>query len=197
MDYERRFRLLGVISLGLFLYGCAGQPTVQNYVPRSGACCSKITDFNFVPMPLGQEMELSFTADLPTYAFDGRPQHFIALKIADGFTPTAIQVRTYLSTGFLPYATAVLPQFIYLGPDLRIVERQSTRGFQQAGGFWRQGVTGRADVTPIARYIVVVAGDGSEERPIYHSESGRAFSIPPAALGAFTLRLFGQTAGQK
>ena len=44
-----------------------------------------------------------------------------------------------------------------------------------------------------ARYIPVVAGDGSSGRPLINVGGGRTFSIPAAQFGDFTLRLFGET----
>jgi hypothetical protein len=151
-----------------------------------------MSEVQFRSMPPGQELELSLTADSPTYAFGERRQHFVALKIPDGFIGTTIQVRTFLSTAFLPSAKAVIPEFIYLGVDFKPVERAVTGSFQQTAGFWRTAIAGRAEVPPDARYIMVVAGDGSSGRPLFNVGGGRIFSIPAAELGDFTLRLFGE-----
>lgn len=144
-------------------------------------------------MPLGKEVEFGLKADTSAYAFDGRRQHFVALKIPAGFTATTIQVRTYLSTGFLPRATAVIPEVIFLDRNRAIMAKKATTDFREAGGFWRASLLGRVDVPRDARYIIIVAGDGSSGRPVYHSENRTSYSIPPAALGEFTLRLFGET----
>lgn len=172
--------------------GCTGQPTVLQYVPPSAACCSGPAQFTFRPLPLGQEAEFSLSAADPTYDFSGRRAHFVALRIPDGFSASAIQVKSYLSTAYLPNASAVLPDFVYLDRELRTIGRASSGDFQNAGGFWRSAVSGRARVPAAARYIVVIAGDGSGGLPALYSENRTPYRVRPAALGEFSLRLFGE-----
>ena len=175
------------------LYAWSYELAAQDNTTANASCCSSISEFQFHPLPLGQEVEFSLTTEGPTYAFGEHRQRFIALKMPDGFIGTTIQVKMFLSTAFLPRASVVIPEFIYLGADLRIVERQTTKGFQEAGGFFRTALLGRAEVPPDARYIVVIAGDGDGGRPIYNVGGGRAFGISPATEGDFTLRLFGES----
>lgn len=193
-------RLVNRFFIGLRLAACAallsgwsGLLAAQDAAQPATPCCASISEFQFRPLPAGQEVEFSLTPEGPTFAFDERAQRFIALKMPDDFVGTAIQVKMYLSSSFLSKTSAVVPEFIYLGANLKVVERQITKGFQEAGGFFRTAVLGRAEVPPDARYIVVVASDGSKGHPIYNVGGGRAFNVPAAAEGDFTLKLFGQS----
>jgi hypothetical protein len=154
-----------------------------------------MAEFQFRPLPPGDEVELSFSPSDPAYEFDGQRKHFAAFSIPDGFTPTAMQVKTFLSGGYLPSATAVVPAFIYLDSEFRPIQRSPTTGLQSVGGFWRAGLAGRAAVHPRARYVVVIAGDGiAGGLPVVYSENRTPYVIPAAALGDFSLRLFGEQA---
>jgi hypothetical protein len=184
------------LAVAAMLGGCASPVSVTDYATPATACCSSLSEFKFRPIPLGQDMELSFTAEDSAYAFSGRRQHFIALKIPDGFSATTIHVRSYLLGSFLPMTSAVIPEFYYLGADLKIIGTASTGDFQPAGGFWRTAVSGRARVAAGTRYIVAVAGDGGNGVPVVYSENRTAYRIPAAPLGDFSLRLFGESLGK-
>jgi hypothetical protein len=189
-----RFRNWRNLLVGTaMLVGCVGKPTVVGYTAPSTACCSSISEFQFRTPPLGQEVEFSLSPAESTYDFHGRRQHFIALKVPDGFQLTAVQVRTYLSTAYLPNATAVIPEFIHYGSDFQLLAKSSTSNFQTAGGFWRSGIAGRTQVPPGTKYIVVIAGDGGSGLPTVYSENRTPYMIPAAALGEFSLRLFGES----
>jgi hypothetical protein len=184
------------LALAALLGGCASPVTVTDYATPVTACCSSVSEFKFRPLPLGQDVELSFTAEDSTYAFAGRRQHFIALKVPDGFSATTIHVRSYLKGSFLPTASAVIPDFYYFDANLKMIGKESSGDFQSAGGFWRSAVSGRARVAGGARYIMVVAGDGSNGVPVVQSGNGISHRIPAAPLGDFAVRLFGEPLGK-
>lgn len=150
-----------------------------------------MAQFRFSPLAPGREVELRFSASEPVYDFAGQHRHFIALSIPDDFAASAIQVRSFLTSPYLPSTSAVIPDFIYLGSDFEVLEKSPATGFQNAAGFWRSAVLGRARVPPAARYIVVIAGDGSGGLPVLYSENRTPYTVRPAALGDFSLRLFG------
>ena len=190
---RNRLSRLAAAALCGALTGCAGQPTVGQYAAPNTACCSSISEFTFRPVLLGQEVEFSLSPANPTYDFSGPRQHFVALRIPDGFAATTIQVRTYLSTAYLPQATAVIPEFLFLDVDYKVLTRRPTENFQTAGGFWRSAVSGRVQVPSQTRYIVVTAGDGRSGVPVVRSENGTPYRVNPAALGDFSLRMFGES----
>jgi len=151
-----------------------------------------MAEFHFRTLAPGQEVEFTISAAEPTYEFSGRAQHFVALGIPDDFAASAIQVRSFLTTPYLPSTSAVMPEFIYLGSDFRVVGGSPASGFQSAGTFWRSAVSGRARVPSGTRYVVVIAGDGRGGLPVLYSENRTPYTVRPAALGDFSLRLFGE-----
>lgn len=189
----RRLTQLGVIAGVIVITGCTSQPLVGNYVATKSACCSSIAEFNFRPIPLGLDVDFSITSTEPTFSFSGHLEHFVAFKVPNDFAAATIQFKSYLSTDYLPKATAVIPDFICLDGNFLVIGRVAATNMQVAGGFWGGAFSGRAPVPPRTLYIVVVAGDGNNGVPAYHSENGRAYHIPAAALGNLSLRLFGES----
>jgi len=175
----------------LALSGCAVPPAPGDQAAPAAACCASMGEIRFRDLPPGQELEFSLTPSGATYDFSGQRRPFIALKLPDGFTPSTIQVRSYLPGFYYGVkTTAVLPEFVYLGSDLRVIGSAPSQGFQSGGGFWRSAVTGRVAVPPETRYMLVTAGNGSASFPLV---DGRLFTIGPAASGDFSLRLFGES----
>lgn len=181
-----------IASGALLICGCASQPIVGRYSAPASACCSTIDQFNFRSISLEQENRLSITTADSTFPFNGRPVHFAAFKLPIDFAATTIQIKSYLSTDFLPKATAVIPDLIYLDAGLRIVGKTSITNIHEDGGFWGGAFSGKAIVSPEVRYIVVIAGGEGKAYP-YASANGRLHFIPAAALGDLSFRLFGET----
>ena len=184
---------LGLIASVVVITGCTSQPLVGSYVATKSACCSSIAEFKFHSIPLGQDIDFSITSTESNFPFSKHPEHFVAFKVPDDFIAATIQVKSYLSTDFLPKATAVIPDFIYLDANYLVIGKSAVTNMQEAGGFWGAAFSGRAQVPPKTRYIVVIAGDGSTMGHDYHSANGTTHHIPAAALGKLSLRLFGES----
>lgn len=174
------------------LTGCAGQPTVGEYLTPETACCKEIAEVAFRQWPLGQDLELSLSAGSPTYEILGRRRHFVALKIPEGFEPTAIHVKTYLTTPFLPVTSAVVPEFAFLDRSYQLIDVRPAEGFEALHQFGRSGVMGRVDVPSAARYVMVTASDGSKSYPVIHVGGGASYRVKAAAIGEMAVRLFGE-----
>lgn len=186
------WRTICLISTLCLFAACSSEPLVRAYEAPPQTCCARFDEFKFHPLPLGQEIDFSIASGNPTYPFvAGRREHFVAFRVPDGFSVTTIQSTSYLSTDFLPKATALLPDFIFLNGAYQQVGRVSVTDLQERGTFWGGALGGTVMVPPGVRYLVVVAGigDGSSH---YRSANGRLYKIPAAALGKFSLRMFGE-----
>jgi hypothetical protein len=192
---SRRVMHAGLIAAVAFIAGCAGQPRLSDYVPEKMSCCTRIEEFTFRSIPLGEDVPVSISAKDSTYTFTEKPQHFVAFKVPDGFVATTIQAKTYLSTDFLPNATALFPEFIFLDANFGLLRRAELGNMQVAGEFWRGGAfAGRSSVPGLARYFIIVAAESGGQTPPYRAENGRPYQIPAAALGSLSVRLFGEKA---
>lgn len=185
-------RLCAAFLCVSMLVGCATQAKVEEYIAPATACCRTLSELTFRPMPLGEELELSLTPASSTYTFSGKRQHVAALKIPDGFNATLVHARTYLSGVFIWNMSALLPEFVFLDGNQKLIDTRPAEGFQPADGFWRSGVTGRVVVPAGARYFIVKAGDGSRGVPVVHSDNGTPGRVSPAGIGDISLRIFGE-----
>ena len=192
MSLQKRTHAWVAILCAGALAGCATQPTVEQYAPSRAVCCKSLSELPFRSFAPGQEVEFTFNESTPAYDFSGRRQHFVALQIPESLTPTAIQVRTYLSGTFIWNMSAVVPEFVFLDAKHQVLATRPTENFQRASGFWRSAVSGRVVVPAETRYLVVKPADGSSGVPVIHSDNGTPGRVNPAALGDFSLRLFGE-----
>lgn len=192
-DQELTMRILHVAALmmSVILTGCAGQPLLGSYNTPQTACCKSIGAVSFTLVALGQETEFNVKPDSQTLEFSGMRKHIVAIKIPDGVSVTALQVKTFLSTGFLPNATAVYPDFHFFDEKLAPLATASPDDFQPVGGFWRSGLTGRVVVPSKTRFLIAMPSEG-HRRSVVYSENRTPYVVRPAALGDFTIRLFGQ-----
>ncbi len=174
------------------LAGCLAKPSVFSYVAPVTGCCTRISEIQFVSMEPGREVDFSLTPRSPAFAFSETRQHFVAVKFPEGFNVTSVQVRSYLTTEMIPKATVVLPDFVFLDENKNVIGKTALKEAKSSGGFWRAEMTGRAAVPAKARYMIAVAGTGSGGSPVFATENGSRYSIPPAALGDFSMRLFGE-----
>lgn len=181
-----------LVACALVVAGCAGQPPVGYVNPTKSGCCSSLSEINFRLITPGNDMDVSITADSPTFTFAAAPEHFVALKLPANFAATTIQIKSYLSTDYLPNATALIPEFIFLNANNVIVGKAPLANVRVAGEFWRGGVFSGSSLVPSGtQHIVMVAGKGNSSVPAYPSANGRLYNIPLAALGEISLRLFG------
>ncbi len=179
----------------LALAGCAGQPLVGHYEAPKASCCASLADYTFAALPLAKDTDFSLVAQSPTLDIEGRPRHFAGFRVADGIVPSAVVVHSYLTTGFLPQATTVVPELHFYDAQLRPIGSATATAMQSDGGFWRTGVQGRIAVPGDTRYIVVVASNGEAGYgPMVRSDNGTPYDIPAAALGDLSIRLFGSAA---
>lgn len=190
----RCLALVAFSACAAAITGCAGQPSVGYVNPTKSGCCSSLSEISFRPIALGDDIDVSVTADSPTFTFAAAPEHFVALKVPPNFTATTIQIKSYLSTNYLPNATALIPEFIFFNANNVAIGKAPLANVRVAGEFWRGGVySGSSSVPSGTQHIVIVAGKGSSTVPAYPAANGRPYNIPLAALGELSLRLFGES----
>lgn len=183
-----------LIAFALVTIGCTSQPHVGYVAATKSGCCSSLAEVIFRPIPLGHEMDVSITAEAPILSFSGTPEHFVALKVPDDFKAMSIQIKSYLSTTYLPNSTALIPEFIFLDAKNEVVGKAALDNVRVAGEFIRSGIFSGSVMVPAgSRFIVIVAGKGNSRVPAYPSANGRPYIIPLAALGELSLRIFGKS----
>ncbi len=192
-----RWQLASKLSLlvGLsLLTACSSGPLVRDYVAPVNECCTRISDFQFRPILLGQEFVLEVTSANATYQFvPGHNEHFIAFSMPSDIRATAIQTKSFLSTDYLPKSTTLFPDFIFLNDRYQEIGRSGVTNLQERGDFWGGALAGNVKVPAGARYFIIVAGKGDGSN-YYHSANGNLHLIPAAALGKIAIKVYGEAA---
>src|SRR5690349_563573 len=138
------WRMLAVVAFALV--GCTSQPLVGQYSAPHADCCATVADDNFTPLALGKEEDYSFASTTPTLILDVRSGHFAGFSVPGGFVATTAAVKSYLSTDYLPKATAVAPELHFFDAQFRPLEKAAVGDMQSDDGFWRASVSGRVAV---------------------------------------------------
>jgi hypothetical protein len=177
----------------LALAGCASQPLVGHYEAPAANCCTALADYRFPVLPLAKEMQFSLTAQSPTLALKGRPRHFAGFRVEEGAGPSFVVVFSYLSTAYLPRATAVVPNLHFYDGQLHLIGSVTAMDMWHRNEFWRVGVQGSVALPREARYVVLVAGNGDAGYgPMVQAPNGSSY-VPASALGDLSIRLVGST----
>jgi hypothetical protein len=186
----RQLTGLLLAGLGLALAGCTSHPRVSEYRVSTASCCSNLSNYSFPALAPGNEVEFSLAPSTPTIAFDNRLAHFAGFEVPRGVVPSALTVKTYLSTGFLPKATAVAPEVRFFDDRLEPLGKLVVADMQSDKGFWRGSVSGRVPVPRGTRYIVIVPATGGSGVGTVRAENGTPYRLPAAALGDLSIRLY-------
>jgi hypothetical protein len=185
---ERSVRAFVAALATLLLAACSGQPLVTQYTPARTECCERVSDYPFQIVPLGKDVSFSFGSETSVLKVNERSSHMFGLKVPDKANVSTVQLTSYLSTDYIPKATAVSPELHFYSADFQLLG-SSIASLQDARGFWRAALTGSLSVPTGSRFIVVVAS--SRAAGVVIPPSGRRYLIPPAALGEMSMRLFG------
>jgi hypothetical protein len=191
-------RATGSVLASLALAGCASQPLVGHYEAPAANCCAALADYRFPVLPLAKEMQFSLTAQSPTLALEGRPRHFAGFRVEEGAGPSFVVVFSYLSTVYLPRATAVVPNLHFYDGQFHLIGSVTAMDMWHRNELWRVGVQGSVALPREARYIVLVAGnrDAAGYGPIVQAPNGSSY-VPASALGDLSIRLVRSTGPRK
>lgn len=184
----------GFLGVCILISACSTQPLVGQYTPHKTECCATASEYGFQVAPLGKDVEFSFIEATSTLRIGERTSHMFGVRVPDGTAVTAALVRTYLSTEYLPKATAVAPELHFYDAQFKQVGAAAVDAMQSDKGFWRASISGRVAVPENVKYVVVVAGKRSGG--VIHAPNGRSYVPPPAALGDMSIRLFGGKPGE-
>jgi len=189
------FKSIACTAFAIMAAGCTSHPLVQDYAPPVSSCCARAQEIAYSELPFGGKVDIAFAPSSPTYVIEGKPRHVGGVRIPSAVDPSSLIVTTYGSTTYLPMATAVVPDFIFLDEAFQIVGRavadySDYRGPLASGSF---GLQTRVLVPAKTRYVIVTPGQPTQTKPIGYGGVGQRYSMPPAALGEISLQLYGHS----
>jgi hypothetical protein len=202
-DNMMKYKAIALIGCAILMGGCAGTApvkeegaSVSGSTPASASpsCCAKIGDFNFPQIEPGKVVNFQISESSPKTQFDGELQHFHAFKVPENFEPSAMIVRSHLSSGFLPWARAFRPRLVYLDGNFQEIANALPENMQHKSDFFGSGFEGKAVVPAQARYIAVIANIKNPTTWMMRLGADVRHSIKPADFGDLSVTLYGDFA---
>jgi maltose operon protein len=164
----------------LIASACTSIPNLEvatQSLANAKPCCTSLAALPFKDLAANTPKSLVIDTGAPAYQFDDGLHYFSALRLPEARTADQLSVSTFLSSGILPAATVLMPQFLALDSAFhktRLIEEYSVEQVDDfmRGGFWRINLR----LQPEERYIVIYSKPISDRigSLYYNRDSGYA-----------------------
>jgi len=170
----------------------------QGEMAEPAACCDSLAHIPFRPSGLGEDVEVVLNRTSPAFSF-AEGKSFVS-GIALPVVPAAafsLTFRTFISSGYLPGATVLVPKIACLDSTFSLISIQIPerllRGQEFVAGTYFEG---SVQLAPRTRYVVVLS-DNIEGKPVTAvSSNGTPHSIPRAPVGKLKVLIRYASTGQ-
>lgn len=106
-------KFVSLIAL-LFLGACATVPPSKESLSVPQPCCRHYTELSYLPLPSSEEIAVTIDGASQVFAFPEGNSFLAAYKLPKMESGTTFELKTYMSTSYLPTATVFLPQILIL-----------------------------------------------------------------------------------
>ena len=176
------------IALAL-LTACASVPEMQKKLDSSTQSTISISGMEFLNLKVFQEQKVTLGEKSPTYVFENGKNYYSAFRLPDPQSPKYLRFKFYLSSGYVPSATVLIPQIMLLD------DKKKTMGILKdyrvendsdffLGSFFIANVPLPANVS----YVVLYAAKSYPQKLTIDTENGN-HDIPIAPAGNITITL--------
>lgn len=175
----------------LLLSGCASVQQMQNDLATS----TTVPTASFAQMPtqaLDDAKDISITLDKasPIYLFDGEKSYYAALDIAQPGSFRMLNFKSYFSSSYLPAATVLYPQFVFLDDTKQPISGIKSYRFEPGSDFFLGPFyEGNIIVPAQAKSLVIYTSEREAPRLESYSENGMAWPLPTAPAGKLALKM--------
>lgn len=185
-----RIGFMVALMLSFLLSGCASVDMMQKDLSANNQITKSYEDMNFEKLENSKEISISFESKSPTYLFEEGKKYYAALSIPEPRQPRLINIKTYLTSSYLPSASILVPQLIYLNSSKQTIGKAKDFKLYPDSDFWLGGFfTADVSVPADASYIVVHAADSNSQTLDVYSENGTQYDLPLAPAGKIKLTL--------
>ncbi|MFM0730486.1 hypothetical protein PQQ52_08325 [Paraburkholderia sediminicola] len=174
----------------LALSGCATRQIIATPLPESRVGVKSYAEMSYQALPLNEAKTIAFDADKSAVArFPDGLGVYAAFSIEPQPTATALRVRTWFSSSWLPLATVLKPFVIFLDADKHLVSSvesfNGTTGSTFIEGGYKQGYF---PVPATARYFIVYSATSESDRIVMPAQTGKAWAIPNSYSGTIDVK---------
>jgi len=174
------------------LSGCATRQIIATPLPESRVGVKSYAEMSYQTLALNEAKTIAFEADKsPIARFPDGLGVYDAFSIEPQPKATALRVRTWFSSSWLPLATVLKPYVIFLDADKHLVSNvesfDGTTGSTFIEGGYKQSYF---PIPSNARFFIVYSASSDADRMIISSENGKLWAIPNARrAGCWSRRL--------
>lgn len=185
-----RVGLMVALMLNLILSGCASVDMMQKDLSTNNQITKSYDEMNFKKLETMKEESINFESKSPTYVFEEGKKYYAALNIPEPRQPRLINIKTYLTSSYLPSASILVPQLIFLNVNKQPIGKAKDFKLYPDSDFWLGGYfTADVSVPADANYMVVHAADSNSQILDVYSENGTEYALPLAPAGKIKLTL--------
>lgn len=172
------------------LTACASVSEMQTKLDSSTKNTSSISEMNFLPLKASQEQKITLGENSPTYVFENGKNYYAAFSLPDSQSPKYLKFRSYLSSGYAPSATILIPQIILLDDKKQTVEILKDYRLEQdtdffLGPYFSANIPLPANVS----YMLLHPVNSFSQDIIIETQNGKVWTIPLAPAGNIMLTL--------
>lgn len=109
-DAMKLITLFAVLLLG----ACGTVPPSKESLLVPEPCCCTYTELSYLPLPQSEELSIKIDGTSQAFAFPEGNSYLAAFKLPKIESDTTFELKTYMSTPYLPAATVFLPQILIL-----------------------------------------------------------------------------------
>lgn len=184
------FKTSWVLFLLATLSGCVSVTELQQQLANNQQVTASYREMNYQALESGKPLTANFDSKSPTFMFEDGKSYYAAFTVAQPELPHKLKVKTYLTSGYLPSTSLLVPNFLYL--DAANKPLSSTKHFRLDPGvdFWQGGFfEGYVVVPPGTASLIVYANNSTNSDLNAYSENGREWPVPYAPAGKLVLEL--------
>lgn len=176
--------------LCVILSSCAGVSQMQDKLAKATDKTANITEMNFMPISATAEQAVVFNEKTPFYMFEKGKSFYSAISLPEPRQPRFLNVKAYLTGIYLPSAAILIPNFLLLDADKKIIGKFENYRLKSVSDFWKGSYYSSQLALPAnAFYIVAYAASEQTPEAKVYSENGTEYVLPLSPAGEFKLSL--------
>jgi hypothetical protein len=183
-------KLPALIFVALVVTSCASVPELKQQLAASEKITKSFAEMRFQPLRLSEVEVITLDSEQPAFDFLEGRSFYVARAIPNVQTTRMLQVKTYLSTLFLPKANVLVPRFLFLDDSKRSVGLIKTYPLKRGVDFWR-GVyfESEVDVPAAASYVVLYTFETEYPKLYSVSANGTERLVPHSPTGTIDAKV--------
>lgn len=171
------------------LGACATRELVAPPLPESRVRVSSYAEMAYEPLVPNTTQTIEFDEKTsPIARFPDGLGVYAAFSMVPQTSKTALRVRTWLSSDWLPMATMVKPYVVFLDEEKQVIANIASFNSRTGQNFFKGSYReGYFNVPPGTRFLVVYSAASESDRMIVRSQNGNLWAIPNVYHGKIDL----------